>query len=128
MREHALFSRDRYATNRFMEPFRKHLSFAWPHSATDAYSINPKTELYGFTSLYIDHQSRIECWQMDPDFFNLFPELRREIPASSLSPSRPLISQANFGLTDDETIDEDTSASSFHQQEIVPVFNEAFVF
>jgi hypothetical protein len=96
MREHALFSRDRYATNGFMEPFRKHLRFAWPHGTTDTYELEIKSDLYRFTPLYLHHQSRIECWQMDPDFFNLFPELRAEIPASTPSPSKPLSTGVTF--------------------------------
>jgi hypothetical protein len=96
MREHALFSRDRYATNRLMEPFCKHLRFAWPHDPQDTYEMDPKSELFSFTSLYIKHQARIEYWQMDPEFFSLFPELRAEIPALCLSPLKSLINRADF--------------------------------
>jgi hypothetical protein len=111
VREHILFSRDRYATNTFMESFRRNVNFAWPHDLQSTYKLDPESELYGFTSLYLHHQSRIECWQMNPDFFSQFPEFRADIPASSLSICQPLNRRLDFGLSEAVIANDEDNAS-----------------
>lgn len=87
LREHFIFSPHRYATNRFMENFRMAIRFAWPYETESAYKLDHRTELYSFTSTYIDRQWQIKYWQMDPKFFDLFPELRTEVPSAVPAPS-----------------------------------------
>ena len=112
IREHFLFSPTRYATNRFMENFRNLLRFAWPHDTQDTYRLDSHSELYSFTPLYLHHQSQIECWQMDPEFFNLFPEFRGDIPTSVPSLSNPFTKHLDFGLTDLATGEEQSNERS----------------
>lgn len=130
MREHIIFSRNRYATNRFMENFRQNLCFAWPHDPHRAYQLDPESDLYSFTPLYIHHHSSIACWQMNPDFFQLFPELRADIPAAALSIPPSLSRDIDFELAEVVSVDgehDSASGSSFQHHELAQVSNMASV-
>jgi hypothetical protein len=80
-RERILFTR-KYFSDKFVRAFCTNLRFAWPRDPWETYERNPITELYNFTPLFLRHQARLDCWQLDPDFFHVFPELTADMPST----------------------------------------------
>lgn len=69
----------------------------------------------------MDHQSRINCWQMDPDFFQDFPELTADMPSTRSSLLRLRMNNVHnlleYETTDVEEIDDSFLLRS--QQDVI---------
>lgn len=70
-----------------MEPFRQNLHFLWPHETHDMYNRDPVTGIYRFSDLWTHHMSHIGCWRINSDFFELYPQLRPDIPCATEHPA-----------------------------------------
>ncbi|KIV91586.1 hypothetical protein PV10_06106 [Exophiala mesophila] len=81
IREHILFAPRKYATNRFMDSFRNYCRFVWNHHPEDTFVRNDLTGMYSYSLDFITRQADLRCWSMRSEFFNLFPELRNDIPS-----------------------------------------------
>ncbi len=86
MREQILFAPRKYATNKFMDSFRAHCRFVWPHNPEDTFLRDNLTGLYSYSSDFVQRQNDLRCWTMRSDFFKIFPELVQDIPAFDKPP------------------------------------------
>jgi hypothetical protein len=86
VREHVLFAPRKYATNKFMDNFRTHCRFLWPHNPEDVFIREAFTGTYSYSSDFLQRQNSLRCWSMRSDFFSVFPELKQDIPSFDASP------------------------------------------
>lgn len=86
VREHTLFAPRIYATNTFMESFRTHYRFMWPHNPEDVFIRQSVTGLYSYSSDFLQRVNSLRCWSMRSDFFSVYPDLRQDIPSFDESP------------------------------------------
>jgi hypothetical protein len=124
MREQVLFSPRKYATNKFMDNFRLHCRFVWPHNPEDTFLRDNLTGLYSYSSDFIQRQNDLRCWTMRSEFFSIFPELVQDIPSFDQSlgvsqlllPAAPSLTQTHKSLhrrySDSDVALERTSSSA----------------
>lgn len=106
-----------------MRAFCTNLRFAWPRDPWETYERNPQSELYTFTPLFLLHQSRLDCWQLDPDFFREFPELAADMPSTrpSLIGSAMSNNHLEYEAVEVEEIEDPFSLHSSQIIQLAPV-------
>lgn len=89
LRERFIFQQHKYCSNLFWQMFSDSIEMAWPYDFRDCFAQRWDTGVYQLTPLFQECLSDISRWTMRPDMFSFFPDLRCDIPASTMSP-RPV--------------------------------------
>lgn len=79
-RERLLFSPLRFATNKFMDTLRMNVEFTWNLDESELYVRDCATGLYSYSAEVTNRMMDIRCYAAKRDFFEIFPELRADIP------------------------------------------------
>lgn len=79
MRERLVLSKEYSLTDDFWECFSKHFRFGWPFPFEDMYAVHLCTGRFYFSTLFENQLQDLTTWQMERQFFMLFPELADDI-------------------------------------------------
>lgn len=82
-RERLLFSPLKFATNKFMDSLRTYVDFMWNSDSTELYVLNEGR--YRYSDMLTQRMMDIRCYAARREFFDVFPELRADIPCSAVS-------------------------------------------
>lgn len=86
VRERFVFEQHKYCGNNFAQPFELSLEIMWPYDFRDCFAQRWDTGRYELSTNFREAISDISKWTMRQDFFQRFPDLRCDIPASQNSP------------------------------------------
>lgn len=89
LRERFIFQQHKYCSNLFWQVFSGSLEMSWPYDFRDCFAQRWDTGIYQLTPLFQECIGDVSRWTMRNDLFTHFPDLRCDIPASTLSP-RPV--------------------------------------
>lgn len=78
MRERLCFGGEKYCTDKFWSAVFRHCRFAWPHNLANAYETDPLSGLLQYSASFRARLFDLNCWTMESDFFNHFPEFRSD--------------------------------------------------
>ncbi|KAJ4289571.1 hypothetical protein N0V90_010900 [Kalmusia sp. IMI 367209] len=81
-RQRFIFNEHAYCGNDFWHMYQNEMRLLWPFEFRDCYTHDLETDLYKPSRLFDERINDIKCWTMGPDFFQRFPELSSDIPAS----------------------------------------------
>ncbi|UKZ74729.1 hypothetical protein TrVFT333_002399 [Trichoderma virens FT-333] len=79
MRERLVLSSDFQLTDEFWECFSGHFRFLWPFPFEDIYAIDLSTGYFRFSALFEKQLQELTMWQMEKQFFALFPDFVDDI-------------------------------------------------
>ncbi|UKZ48190.1 hypothetical protein TrVGV298_002426 [Trichoderma virens] len=79
MRERLVLSSDFQLTDEFWECFSGHFRFLWPFPFEDIYGIDLSTGYFRFSALFEKRLQELTMWQMEKQFFALFPDFVDDI-------------------------------------------------
>lgn len=100
MRERLVMSKEYWLTDDFWECFSKYFRFMWPFPFEDMYAVHLCTGRFYFSTLFENQLQDLTTWQMERQFFMLFPELVDDIkvaqPHSSEFSVGPGATQMSF--------------------------------
>lgn len=85
-RDKLLLSPLKFATNKFMTALQKYVDFTWDRDLHEIYVKDPMTDLYHLSDLAQARLKDVRCYTVSRDFFVEFPELRADIPCTSVLP------------------------------------------
>ena len=74
MRERLCFGGEKYCTDKFWSALFRHCRFAWPHNLADAYETDLLSGLSQYSTSFRDRLFDLNCWTMESEFFDHFPE------------------------------------------------------
>ncbi|ETN45779.1 uncharacterized protein HMPREF1541_09612 [Cyphellophora europaea CBS 101466] len=83
LRERMVFSPTTFATDKFMNNLRCEIEFTWSDNPHELYDWDPMTEKYSYSNMYYDRIVDLRCYPGTVDFFESFPELKRDIPQAT---------------------------------------------
>ena len=89
LRERFIFQQHKYCSNLFWQLFSGSLEISWPYDFRDCFAQRWDTGVYQLTPMFQECIGDIGRWTMRTDLFSHFPDLRSDIPASSMTP-RPV--------------------------------------
>lgn len=84
-RERLLFSPLKFATNKFMDALRMNVEFTWNGNECDLYVRDCATGLYSYAEEVTRRMMDIRCYAAKREFFDIFPELRADIPCCAVT-------------------------------------------
>lgn len=85
-RDKLLLSPLKFATNKFMNALSTYVDFTWNRDPHEIYVKDPATDLYRLSDLAHMRLIDVRCYTVNRDFFVEFPELRADIPCTSVLP------------------------------------------
>lgn len=85
-RDKLLLSPLKFATNKFMTALQRYVDFTWERDLHEIYVKDPMTDLYHLSDLAQARLKDVRCYTVSQDFFVEFPELRADIPCTSVLP------------------------------------------
>lgn len=99
VRERFVFHPHRYCSNKFWLIFANSFRILWPYEFRDCYTRSTHTGRYTISPTFQSRISDIRAFTMCEDLFQVWPELRADIPAfesigRSLTPSVPVPAQS----------------------------------
>ena len=86
LRERFIFQQHKYCSNLFWQLFSGSIEMSWAYDFRDCFAQRWDTGVYQMTPMFHECISDISRWTMRNDLFTQFPDLRCDIPASTLSP------------------------------------------
>lgn len=119
-REKLLLSPLKFATNKFMDALRTHVTFTWNLDPKEMYTKDPLTGLYRYSDLTTERLQDFRCYTMNPEFFTQFPELRADIPCAAVLPQSLFPAGMAQALRDScrATADSSDPTSNAHREAI----------
>jgi hypothetical protein len=74
------FSRKREDLPRLLSTLTTNIRFLWSHGLCDVWTKNINSDLYSFSSSFYERFEDIQCWTLNSDFFEFWPDLIGYIP------------------------------------------------
>ena len=75
-----VFQYSKYANDGFAKRFSKCFKFVWPDAPHTAYTKTSSTPIYRFTDEFLECSEGIQCYRLERDFFEMFPEFNGDVP------------------------------------------------
>ncbi|RDW79748.1 hypothetical protein BP6252_04386 [Coleophoma cylindrospora] len=100
LRKRIVFSQHRYCANTFWDLFRANFCVVWPYELRDCFTRDRQTGAYRISPAFDTQLQDIRTWSMGRQFFQEYPELYNDIPATNHIPghiSDPLMPLCNPG-------------------------------
>jgi hypothetical protein len=98
----------KFATTKFMDALVANVDCTWTWDVRDLYSKDPSTGLYRYSEFMSERVNDVRCFNMSRDFFEIFPELKGDIPCRTVLPCSLFPGDMREEWTQDHEADEVT--------------------